>query len=310
MRKWQSRILIILIAMIIAGGVTVAIKENQKVDEKEIVKSKQMKDYSQEEREEMIGKYVKYIPTAGSCTIKGETCGQLESYDVTIENQSFSTETDVKWRIWRVDAEHIILISERAVATTKKVKENAPLILCGQSGYTNTTDILNEICKKCYSNETLKQVEVRNLTLEDIEAVSNKKLKQESYLREMNDPIREYQLLEGRIPIEEMKEKDYKDPVHYELLHNSVKNIADYYIAFQYEGILKLPTLEMNLSGVMTIQGEEIIGEALYRKDPYAIYTYNTEFAIRPVIVLPCEFYTLNTTTSGVETDMWEIQEI
>ena len=104
-----------------------------------------------------IGKYVNYKPTSGSYTAS-------RSYSGSGSNQSFSTETSLKWRIWNVDSSKIYLISDQPTTSV--------LTLSSAIGYNNGVTLLDNICNSCYKNSSYSGITARNLKVEDVTAIA------------------------------------------------------------------------------------------------------------------------------------------
>lgn len=100
-----------------------------------------------------VGKYVNYKPTNGTYTVE-------KVYSGYTENQTFSTEADLKWRIWDIDNNNLYLISD--VATSSYLN------LAGYLGYNNGVTLIDNACSSCYSNDGYEGMKVRNLKIEDI----------------------------------------------------------------------------------------------------------------------------------------------
>ena len=103
-----------------------------------------------------IGEYVDYKPTSGSFTSEGQYNGG--------SNQSFSTDTSLKWKILFADSNKLTLISDKSV--------HNGFYLQGANGYNNGVLLLNNACKAMYSNSSLGATG-RSLKIEDIESVSS-----------------------------------------------------------------------------------------------------------------------------------------
>ncbi len=117
-----------------------------------------------------IGAFVTgYEPDEENCTISVLTSGvQSTEYNKNgiKENgdQEFTTEKDMQWRIWDYDGTTLTIISSKP--TTAK------LYLSGAAGYNNGVYAVNEISRKCYTQQGLKDITVRNLRRTDIQKVS------------------------------------------------------------------------------------------------------------------------------------------
>ena len=100
----------------------------------------------------------------------------LSSKSGADNNQTFKTEEDIGWRIWDYDGTILRIISSRPTepieGTTNK------LILKGATGYNNSVNIINEICRQCYGQYELDGktkktgISVANLRRSDIEKIS------------------------------------------------------------------------------------------------------------------------------------------
>ena len=110
-----------------------------------------------DELSEEIGKYVDYTPVSGVFTSQSIYSG--------VSNKTFSTQTNLKWRILFVDENKLTLIADTTTA-------NADFSLGGANGYNNGVLLLNETCKALYSNTPLG-AEGRSLNIDDIERVSS-----------------------------------------------------------------------------------------------------------------------------------------
>ena len=113
-----------------------------------------------------IGDYVSYTPTSSKYTVEGIYSG-YDSSNIEAKqgktNQTFSTNTTVKWRIYSIDDKTLTLISSNVV--------NPNLYLQGADGYNNAVYLLNYTCKKLYSNYEINAT-ARSINIEDIEKVS------------------------------------------------------------------------------------------------------------------------------------------
>ena len=109
-----------------------------------------------------IGKYVNYIPINGSYTA-------LRTYSGFSSDQTFNTEADMKWRIFKLDNNRLYLISDRT--TRIGGLSNGNLYLYGCDGYNNGVKLLNDICSECYSNSEYSGMKARSLNIGDIENI-------------------------------------------------------------------------------------------------------------------------------------------
>ena len=99
-----------------------------------------------------VGKYVDYTPDVGSFTSEGQYNG--------MSDQSFVTDTSLKWKIVDASNNKLILISETAT--------NTNFILQSYNGYNNGVLLLNNACRAMYSNSSLGATG-RSLNIDDIE---------------------------------------------------------------------------------------------------------------------------------------------
>lgn len=106
-----------------------------------------------------VGDYVNYTPITGTYKVANGENGT--GYTTDDEYQEFTTDNTLKWRILSIDEKtgKIELISDKAAHT---------LSLGGADGYNHAVDILNDLCKKLYSNKN--GVTARSITVEDINA--------------------------------------------------------------------------------------------------------------------------------------------
>ena len=110
------------------------------------------------EREEMIGRYVDYNPQGTDYTVDG-------TYSGTGFNQTFSKNDDMKWRIWGVEGNKLLLISETLAGNIK---------LQGANGYNNGVKILNDACSTAFGNSNYgSAIKVRSINQDDIDKVTN-----------------------------------------------------------------------------------------------------------------------------------------
>ena len=107
-----------------------------------------------------VGDYVNYKPKPESSTyttLKSENGNK---------DQTITYEENLKWRVYNIDENgNLILISDEP--TENKI------FFEGNIGYNNCVYILNDMCKKLYSNSSNGSV-ARNLNIEDIESVMDK----------------------------------------------------------------------------------------------------------------------------------------
>ena len=106
----------------------------------------------------MIGKYVDYKPQGTDYTVEG-------TYSGTGSNQTFAKNDDMKWRIWGVEGNKLLLISETLAGN---------IALQGAEGYNNAVKILNDACSTAYGNSSYgSAIKVRSINQDDIDKVTN-----------------------------------------------------------------------------------------------------------------------------------------
>ncbi len=106
----------------------------------------------------MIGKYVDYKPQGTDYTVEG-------TYSGTGSDQTFAKNDDMKWRIWGVEGNKLLLISETLAGN---------ITLSGANGYNNAVKILNDACSTAYGNSSYgSTIKVRSINQDDIDKVTN-----------------------------------------------------------------------------------------------------------------------------------------
>ena len=168
-------LVVTIIIILILAGVTlnIALSENGLL--KKAQESTEKYKQAQNEEEESVsdiakvfyndyvGKYVTgYSLESNStvCTIGTQTSG-IES------EQLFTKDIDMQWRIWDYDGTTLRLISDKPTSNKLHLK--------GVAGYNNGLWAMNEICRKCYTDQSIpnEYIEVRSLRKSDIEKVCN-----------------------------------------------------------------------------------------------------------------------------------------
>ena len=135
-------------------------------EEEDLISQVATQMYSEYVGAEVIG----YQPTEKTITIEGATTGLSSNIDdneneITGEedgSQKFSTDKEMKWRVWDYDGNTLRIIGD---TTTQQ------LTLKGAAGYNNGIWALDQICKELYSNDK-PGVSVTNLKRTDIQKVS------------------------------------------------------------------------------------------------------------------------------------------
>ena len=108
--------------------------------------------------DELVGKYVDYTPASDNSFTAYAT---YTGYD---EDQTFTTNTDLNWRIWSVTDDTLTLISETVANTEFNLKS--------YNGYNNAVLLLNSMCETLYSNSSIGAT-ARSINLDDIEKISD-----------------------------------------------------------------------------------------------------------------------------------------
>lgn len=304
--KVKYFVVIIICIIIILGGVLFATGGGQ---------------YKDEEIQDMIGKYVNYKPDNGRYVARYNLTGNEG-------NQEFSTEETMNWRIWSVDKNNIILVSDRP--TNKGGEENdGELYLYGKHGYENGEKVLDELCRECYSNTAYKGIEVRSLKREDIEKVINKKVtnpKNETreYANQMIESYQEFgddEYKNLKIEIDgwqvELKDESYVNPAYFELINDCCADTEIYYLSSKasVEGETG-SGINSNSNGLQAIGGSDgryicaIAGmysksneNGEYDEDEDSVYAN-----VRPIVIIPLKSCKLDMSTSGTKSDKWEIK--
>ncbi len=110
------------------------------------------------EKVENIGKYIEYKSEGSNYTID-------KAYTEAGSNQTFSANNNMKWRIWGVEGNKLLLISETLAGNIK---------LKGAAGYNNAVKILNDACSTAFGNSSYgSAIKVRSINQEDIDKVTN-----------------------------------------------------------------------------------------------------------------------------------------
>ena len=105
-----------------------------------------------------IGDYVAYQPEEVTESYVVET-----KYSGADEEQSISQENNLKWRVLTVDNK------TRTIELICEAPTKATITFKGARGYNNCVYLLNDICKKLYSNSSYG-AEARSENIEDIES--------------------------------------------------------------------------------------------------------------------------------------------
>jgi len=108
-------------------------------------------------KDEMVGKYVDYKSQGTNYIVEG-------AYSGTDSNQTFLKNDNMKWRIWGVEGNKLLLISEVVAGDIR---------LQGANGYNNVVKILNDACSTAYGNSNYgNAIKVRSINQEDIDRVT------------------------------------------------------------------------------------------------------------------------------------------
>ncbi len=110
------------------------------------------------EKTEYAGKYVDYKPAGSNYTVSS-------TYSGTSSNQTFSANNNMKWRIWGVQGNKLLLISETLAGS---------ITFQAANGYNNAVKILNDACATAFGNSTYgSAITVRSINQDDIDKVTN-----------------------------------------------------------------------------------------------------------------------------------------
>lgn len=111
----------------------------------------------------IVGDYIIYTPQEGVYKVGqassgyGEV-GSIQEFKTQVTDEEEGT-TALEWRIFEITSDTISLMA--ATPTTQTIS------LKGANGYNNGVDILNDLCRDCYSNSTLS-AEARSINEEDL----------------------------------------------------------------------------------------------------------------------------------------------
>ena len=107
-----------------------------------------------------MGDVINYTPTSASAvTVLGTESGKTDNP----VNQTIAQETNLTWVVFGLDKNNSLLIT-----TSEPV---GLLYLYGKKSYANGPSIVNNICKKLYSNSTYGKA--RSMTIEDVNRAVN-----------------------------------------------------------------------------------------------------------------------------------------
>ena len=109
--------------------------------------------------EPVVGGYVEYTPDDAEDYILRENVSGAHWDDN--RDQTILQEKELKWKIWNINDDGTIELISATPTTTY-------FFLSGGVGYNNAVDVINDICAKLYSNETLGAT-ARNVKIEDIQ---------------------------------------------------------------------------------------------------------------------------------------------
>lgn len=109
--------------------------------------------------EPVVGGYVEYTPDDAEDYILRENVSGAHWDDN--RDQTILQEKELKWKIWNINDDGAIELISATPTTTY-------FYLSGGVGYNNAVDVINDICAKLYSNETLGAT-ARNVKIEDLQ---------------------------------------------------------------------------------------------------------------------------------------------
>ena len=162
-------LVVTIIILLILAGVTLNIALSDNGLFKKAKEATEKYEQAQSEEEDLISQFATqmyneyvgatvegYSPTSNSdgCTVESETTG--------VDDQKFTTDPDMEWRVWDYDGNILRIIGD---PTSQK------LTLNGAVGYNNGVWALDHLCKELYSNKK-NGVAVTNLKRTDIQKVS------------------------------------------------------------------------------------------------------------------------------------------
>lgn len=94
----------------------------------------------------------------------------LDKYSGNNNNNDFTTDTSLKWKVWSIDTNNLYLVSDKLVS--KGGYNSGLLYLYNPIGYNNGVTLLDQLCNTCYSNSSYNGLTARSLKLEDVLAVT------------------------------------------------------------------------------------------------------------------------------------------
>lgn len=288
------------------------------------------KRYTKEEIDNMIGKYVDYQPTHRTYIAKSSATDARGILGEEAKDQEFETQ-DMKWRIWNVDNKNIMLISDEPTSYGEN-RRYEYLNLYGKKAYENGIEVLDELCKKCYTNPKYKGISVRSLNLQDIESVIDEKelnIKEykENIIKEIEakltgEPLKAENLkinawcVNNEADAITMESSYYRKPVYAEMIHSGK---IPYYLATKME-MTCLATVE-STKGNLESLGLYCVGsstlERINEKVITPLISYSkfdgqegeNEYSrsVRPVVIIPLSSCEIVNDTEGTRGDMWSI---
>lgn len=256
----------------------------------------------------MIGKYVDYKPQNNTYIAKANMTGITENWTIKETDQIFSTETDMNWRIWDVDNNSIMLISDKP--TTKGGHyENGKLGLEGNIGFTYGSEALDELCKVCYNSEKYNGIKVRSLNLTDIKKVLNKKTWDDGIKKMMNtlnSSLKNVQI-DGWW-YDEIDDSDYINSIYFELIHG-IKDEERYYLNSRLDasGVEIEEKRVRSVGGFQVVENDCLFYEEISSDDGYELDFRDSYECVRPIIIIPLKSCKLDMSNSGTKADKWEI---
>lgn len=102
-----------------------------------------------------IGKYIEYEPISSKFVTSSSRSGY--------SSQTFETNLDAKWRIFKIEEDKLTLISDK--------EANTNFYLGGANGYNNGVLLLNRMCKTLYSNATIGAT-ARSINVDDVDSIT------------------------------------------------------------------------------------------------------------------------------------------
>lgn len=201
-----------------------------------------------------VGDYVNYIPDVGTYTVASGSTGSGYT-----SNQTFTTGSNLSWRVWSINEEtgEVEIVLATAGPT---------LYLKGADGYNHAVDILNDLCETLYSKTvngskvaTGRSINVKDINSKTTYSPIGEKNKDMGFTYKDTKRLSEYGIDHMKYP------KLYSQEIGYGTARNFNNTGLD------EETGLKNGTTE---KGVTTYQAMGYINGYTEGTDPYVTHTY------------------------------------